>query len=149
MTRREERRIAFEPQLDGHLVILPWYARQRAPMGRPEEVRALCADRAVPVICFPRHCDSVSFYLGRDDLRSFREKQLRLLLVALHERPRTVILCTHRHTLTGLRPALPPDLRVAREVHFGLSEGLAEQLRTTMGETVLGLCDVVVIEKKE
>jgi 4-amino-4-deoxy-L-arabinose transferase-like glycosyltransferase len=132
-----------------HLVVLPWYAAQRAPMGRPEEVRALCGDRSVPVICYPRTCDSVSFYLGRDDLRSFREKQLALMLDALHERPRTVVLCTHRHTLKGLRAALPADLRVAHEVHFGLSEGLTERLRTAMGETVLGLCDVVVIERAE
>jgi 4-amino-4-deoxy-L-arabinose transferase-like glycosyltransferase len=132
-----------------HLVVLPWYAGQRAPMGRPDEVRALCGDPDLPIICFPRACDSVGFYLGRDDLRSFREKQLVMLLDALHERPRTVVLCTHRHTLTGLRAALPPDLRVAREVHFGLSEGLTERLRNAMGETVLGLSDVVVIERTE
>ncbi|HKI38211.1 MAG TPA: glycosyltransferase family 39 protein [Gemmataceae bacterium] len=140
---------AFGLMALAHLVVLPWYAGQRAPMGRPDEVRALCGDRGVPVICFPRSCDSVSFYLGRDDVRSFREKQMVLLLEALHERPRTVVLCTHRHTLTGLRAALPADLRVVREVHFGLSEGLTERLRGAMGETVLGLCDVVVIERIE
>ena len=140
---------AFGLMALAHLVVLPWYAGQRAPMGRPQEVRTLCGDRAVPVICFPRGCDSVSFYLGRDDLRSFREKQLVSLLDALHERPRTVVLCTHRHTLTGLRAALPADLRVIHAVHFGLSEGLMEQVRGAMGETVLGLCDVVVIERRE
>jgi 4-amino-4-deoxy-L-arabinose transferase-like glycosyltransferase len=132
-----------------HLVVLPWYAAQRAPMGRPDEVRALCGDPSVPVICFPRSCDSVSFYLGRDDLRSYREKQLALFLEELQRRPRTVVLCTHRHTLKGLRAALPADLRVAHETHFGLSEGLTERLRNAMGETVLGLCDVVVIERVE
>jgi 4-amino-4-deoxy-L-arabinose transferase-like glycosyltransferase len=140
---------AFTVMALAHLVVLPWYADQRAPMGRPDEVRALCGDRGVPVICFPRSCDSVGFYLGRDDLRSFREKQLVQLLDALHERPRTVVLCTHRHTLKGLLAALPPDLYVAHEVHFGLSEGLTERLRTSMGETVLGLCDVVVIERRD
>jgi 4-amino-4-deoxy-L-arabinose transferase-like glycosyltransferase len=138
---------AFALMAAGHLIILPWYAAQRAPMGRPHEVHVLCGDRDVPVICFPRSCDSVSFYLGRDDLRSFREKQMVALLEALHERPRTVVLCTHRHTLKGLRAALPADLRVAREIHFGLNEGLMERVRTTMGETALGLCDVVVIER--
>jgi 4-amino-4-deoxy-L-arabinose transferase-like glycosyltransferase len=140
---------AFALMALAHLVVLPWYAAQRAPMGRPAEVERLCGDRAVPVICFPRGCDSVSFYLGRDDLRSFREKELATLLDALHERPRTVVLCTHRHTLTGLRAALPADLRVTRAVHFGLSEGLMERVRNAMGETVLGLCDVVVIERTD
>jgi 4-amino-4-deoxy-L-arabinose transferase-like glycosyltransferase len=141
--------VAFGLMALAHLVVLPWYAGQRAPMGRPDEVRALCGDRDVPVICFPRSCDSVSFYLGRDDLRGFREKQLAALLDALHERPRTVVLCTHRHTLTGLRAALPADLRVTHASHFGLSEGLMERVRGAMGETVLGLCDVVVIERIE
>ncbi len=140
---------AFALMALAHLVVLPWYAGQRAPMGRPDEVRSLCGDHAVPVICFPRSCDSVAFYLGRDDLRSFREKQLVMLLDALHEQPRTVVLCTHRHTLTGLRAALPADLRVTHAVHFGLSEGLMERVRSAMGETVLGLCDVVIIERAE
>jgi len=140
---------AFALMALAHLVVLPWYAGQRAPMGRPDEVHALCGDRAVPVICFPRGCDSVAFYLGRDDLRSFREKQMVQFLDALHEQPRTVVLCTHRHTLKGLRAALPADLCVTREVHFGMSEGLTERLRNAMGETVLGLCDVIVIERRE
>jgi 4-amino-4-deoxy-L-arabinose transferase-like glycosyltransferase len=140
---------AFALMALAHLVVLPWYAGQRAPMGRPDEVRALCGDPDVAVICFPRSCDSVGFYLGRDDLRSFREKQMVQLLDALHERPRTVVLCTHRHTLAGLRPVIPADLRVVREVHFGLSDGLTERVRGAMGETVLGLCDVVVIERRE
>ena len=118
-------------------------------MGRPEEVRALCGDPAVPLICFPRGCDSVGFYLGRDDLRSFREKQMVQLLDALHEQPRTVVLCTPSAYVERPAPALPADLRVAREVHFGLSEDLTERLRNAMGETVLGLCDVVVIERRE
>src|SRR5262249_14198351 len=139
---------AFGVMALAHLVVLPWYADQRAPMGRPDEVRALCGDRAVPLICFPRSCDSVGFYLGRDDLRSFREKQLVQLLDALHERPRTVVLCTHRHTLKGLRAALPPDLSVTHEAHFGLSEDLTERLRTAMGEPVRGLGGVVVIERR-
>ncbi len=140
---------AFALMAAAHLVVLPWYAGQRAPMGRPDEVRALCGDRAVPLICFPRACDSVSFYLGRDDARTFREKELAALLDALRERPRTVVLCTHRHTLTGLRAALPADLRERRVVHFGLNEGLMERVRGAMGETVLGLCDVVVIERRD
>jgi len=132
-----------------HLAVLPWYAQQRAPLGRPDEVRELCREPDVAIICFPRSCDSVSFYLGRDDVRSFREKQMVQLLDALHEQPRTVVLCTHRHTLKGLRAALPGDLRVAREIHFGVSEGLSDKVRTALGETVLGLCDGVVIERRD
>ena len=131
----------------GHHVAVPWFARLRAPMGRPDEVRALCGDPAVPVLCYPRNCDSVAFYLGRDDLRGYRSKHTHLLVEELRRKPRTVVLCTHRHTLNGLRQALPPDLRVTRAVHFGLSGELTERLRGWLGETALGLCDIAVVEK--
>ncbi len=133
----------------GHHLLVPWFARQRAPMGRADEVRALCDDRDVPLVCYPRNCDSVSFYLGRDDVRAYRSKHTHLLIERLRERPRTVVLCTHRHTLTGLRQALPPDLRVVRATHFGLSEGLMEKVRSWLGETALGLCDIAVVERAD
>jgi hypothetical protein len=96
----------------------------------------------------------VAFYVGRDDLRSYRSKQTHLLIQFLQERPRTVLLFTHRHSLRGLRHALPPDLRLVKEKHFGLStiaglpEGLAQKLTWLMGETSLGLCDVAVVERR-
>src|SRR5262249_24884148 len=54
----------------GHFILVPWYARYRSPVGRFDAVARYCNDRGVPVICYPRECDSVSFYLGRDDLRA-------------------------------------------------------------------------------
>ncbi|HEY7308345.1 MAG TPA: glycosyltransferase family 39 protein, partial [Gemmataceae bacterium] len=53
----------------GHHVVTPWYAAYRSPVGRPEDVRRLCADKTTTVVCYPRNCDSVAFHLGRDDLR--------------------------------------------------------------------------------
>src|SRR5262249_55923294 len=55
-----------------HYVALPWYAAYRSPMSRPADVLSLCADRDASVVCYPRNCDSVAFYLGRDDLKTYR-----------------------------------------------------------------------------
>ncbi len=130
-----------------HLAGVPWFAGQRAAMGRPAPVLELCSDPDVPVLCFPRPCDSVAFYLGRDDVRPFRSKEVLKLVEQLREKPRTVVLCTHRHTLTALKQALSGDLRVVREVRVGPSGPWADRVRGWSGETALGLCDVAVIER--
>ena len=135
-----------------HHIALPWYAAYRSPMARPDEVRELCSDPTSPVVCYPRNCDSVSFYLGRADLRAYRSKEIEDLrdLVRLH--PRTVILCTHRHSLAALDELLPPEVSISRSCHFGLADipGLPRHwmkpLAKLMGETALGLADVSVIE---
>jgi hypothetical protein len=95
----------------------------------------------------------VSFYLGRDDLRSYRSKDIEDLRALVRAGPRTVILCTHRHSLRGLRELLPPEVRIVDEVHFGLRDipgvprAVMKPLTLLMGETALGLCDVAVVER--
>jgi hypothetical protein len=88
----------------GHYVGVPWYARFHSPMSRLDLVARYCADR--PVVCYPRNCDSAAFYLGRDDLVSFRSKQTPDLLRYAGQHPRTVVLFTHRHSPEGLGQAL-------------------------------------------
>ena len=135
-----------------HHVAAPWYADYRSPMHHPEEVRRLCADQSQPVVCYPRNCDSVAFYLGRDDLRSYRSKDIDDLRKLVRENPRTVILCTHRHSRQALHELLPPEVRIVEEVHVGLEElrwapgPLKKGLAVLMGETALGLSDLAVVE---
>lgn len=112
----------------GFLFILPWYAETRSPMNRADEVRTVCSDPAVPVVCFPRSVDSVAFYVGRADFHSFRSKQLGEFLDFLDRHPRVVVLFAHRHSLQLLHDRLPPHLRLA----------------TT---APLGLCDLAVVER--
>jgi len=136
----------------GQHFLLPWYAAYRSPMARADDVRALCTDPAIPVVCYGPNCDSVSFYLRRGDLRSFRSKEIDDLrdLVRLH--PRVVILCTHRHSLAALDELLPLEVAVAESRHFGLSDipGVPrpwmKPLAKLMGETALGLADIAVVE---
>jgi hypothetical protein len=135
-----------------HHVAWPWYAEYRSPMNRPEPVHRLCDDPAVTVVCYPRNCDSISFYLGRDDLRNYRSKSIEDLRRIVRTRPRTVILCTHRHSLQGLHQLLPPEVSITEEVRLGLADipgvppRLMKPLARLMGETALGLCDLAVVE---
>ncbi len=138
--------------LVAHWAALPWYARYRSPMSRPADVLAWCADRTMPVVCYPRNCDSVAFYLGRDDLRCFRSKDIEDLRTLVRIQPRTVILCTHRHSLQGLKQLLPPEVRIVQERRLGLGDipgvphWLMRPLAKLMGETALGLSDLAVVE---
>src|SRR5262249_52474841 len=100
-------------------VAVPWYARQRSPMGAPADVvRAQCSDPAAVVCCYPRSCDSVGFYLQRDDLQATRSKFVHVLIAELLTRERTVILFTHRHSFGLLKESLPPELTVEHAATF-------------------------------
>lgn len=146
--------LAFAVLALGHNLLLPWYATHRTPANRIGELRALCGSESLPIVTFPRNCDSVAFYLSRDDLRNFRSKETNHLILALRGQPRTVVLFSHRHALAALRFALPKDLQVVEEKHFGLGaipgipEPLLAPLNAMMGETSLGLCDAAIIERR-
>jgi hypothetical protein len=88
----------------GHYVAIPWYARFRSPMSRADEVARYCADR--PVICYPRNCDSVAFYLGRDDLMNYRSKETPQLIQFAQTQESATVLFTHRHSSEALRLVL-------------------------------------------
>ncbi len=107
-------------------------------MSLPEVVRGYCSDRAVPVVCYPRGCDSVSFYLGRDDLRSFRSKETGRLIEFLHRQPRTVVLFTHRHSPASLEHALPPGFRLT---------GLTRISKNWADMTRIDYCYMGVVER--
>ena len=126
---------------------VPWYAEQRSPAADREMIARYCGDRQATVICFPRNCDSVAFYMNRDDLRNVRSKQSQTLVEDLMNRPRTVVLFTHRHSLETLREVLPPQLRITEVTTLRKhlrTDSIADRLS---GDSAQGLCDVAVIER--
>jgi hypothetical protein len=133
--------------LFAHFIAVPWYARQRSPMGDRELITRFCGNEETPVICFPRNVDSVAFYLGRDDLRNIRTKASFNLIQDMLTRPRTVVLFTHRHSLGTLKEILPKNLRIAEEATLRRDTRDATVAEKLAGDSPWGLCDVAVIER--
>lgn len=140
--------IAFIVLMLLHHVGLPRYARMRSPMGEPEKVAKYCADRNQTVMCYPRSCDSVAFYLDRTDLKNVRSKYTQQLVEDLLERNRTVVLFTHRHSLEALRLIMPPDLVIVEVVSFRRDRDAGCFFDWLAGETPWGLCDLAVVERR-
>jgi hypothetical protein len=114
----------------GHGVVLPAIARARSPMAQTERMTTLCGDPNVPVICFPRHVDSVAFYVGRADFPAIHTKNMNQLLAELDKHARTVVLFGHRSSLASLKLFLPAHLQIVEAAP-------------------MGLCDIGVIERRD
>ncbi len=135
-------------------VVMPWYADFRSPLIAKNIIRELCIDESQAVVCYPRECNAVAFYLGRDDFKNYRSKDFDEFRDVLLSRKKTVVLCTHRHALQGLKQLLPDELQVMQEYRLNLKEPgflpkeLARKAPKLLGETALGLCDIAVIEHR-
>ncbi len=119
-----------------HYGVVPWYADLHSPMSRAAEVRRYCD--GTPVVCYPRPCDSVAFYLGRADFRSFRSKETPALLNYLGQQPRMVLLFTHRHSPDGLRSVLPSGWRLT---------GMTPISKSWLSFSKTGYCHMAVLER--
>jgi 4-amino-4-deoxy-L-arabinose transferase-like glycosyltransferase len=126
---------------------MPWYARERSPYGRPELVKRFVDDPDTTVLCFPRNCDSLAFYMNRSDMRNVRTRDVNQMFVDCHHRARTVILFTHNDSLAGFKETLPPSLGIVEEVSLRRKYGQGT-LDKLFGSTPWGLCDVVVVAPK-
>lgn len=135
-------------------VVMPWYADFRSPLMAKSIIRELCNDENQAVVCYPRECNAVAFYLGREDFKNYRSKDFDEFRDVLLSRKKTVVLCTHRHALQGLKQLLPDELEVMQEYRLNLKEPgflpkeLARKAPKLLGETALGLCDIAVIEHR-
>lgn len=127
---------------------LPWYANYRSPLRNPDVVEKFCSDSEVPVFTYPRNCDSVAFYLNRDDLKSVRSKYTQTLIEAMLAHPRCVVIFTHRHSYDGFKHLLPPQLRIAEMHSFRKSDREMDWIDKLVGDTPWGLCDLAVVERR-
>jgi 4-amino-4-deoxy-L-arabinose transferase-like glycosyltransferase len=146
--------LALVMQIAGHFVLVPWYAEYRSPLRQWPALAEHCGDSKTPLVCYPRMCHSVAFYLKRDDIVCYRGKEIDKLRRALRENPKTVMLLSHRHSLHALKQVLPPEFEIQHAVHFGLAAvpGVPEQwgreLAKALGETALDLADLIVVEPR-
>jgi hypothetical protein len=133
----------------GFLVVLPYYAQQRSPLRDRELISRLCADPTVPIICFPRNCDSVAFYTGRKDLQSLRGKQANDLLIKVLEVPTSVVLFTHDHSLSVFQLIMPDDIYLKEAVSLRKPKNQQTLFDRAIGANPWGLCDVAVVQHKK
>jgi 4-amino-4-deoxy-L-arabinose transferase-like glycosyltransferase len=75
-----------------------------------DQVRGAGAAADEPVLCYPRRWDSVSFYLGRDDIRAYEAGRLGELLADLRAGAGALVFVKDGAPLDGLRRALPAGL---------------------------------------
>jgi hypothetical protein len=90
--------------------LLPSYARRFALRGQVRPHAELCADRAVPVACYPRRWDSVSFYLRRDDVRVYGPGERADLIADLRRRPGMLLFVKSGPVLDELLKEMPEGL---------------------------------------
>ena len=131
-----------------HHYLMPWYAQERSPYGRPELVERFVSNPDTTVLCFPRNCDSLAFYKDRSDMHNIRSRDVNQMFVDCHHRPKTVILFTHYESLEGMRQILPPSLEIVETVTLKRRNGNAI-LDKLFGSTPWGLCDVAVVVPKD
>jgi 4-amino-4-deoxy-L-arabinose transferase-like glycosyltransferase len=132
-----------------HYIGLPWYAKERSPMGRPEQVTDSINDPAATVVTYPREISSVAFYTGRRDITPVRTKDANKLILESHFRPKTVVLFTHDHSLHGfketIRGAVGCSVTVTGTRDMRRKGGPA-WVNALLGGGPWGLCDIAVIE---
>jgi dolichol-phosphate mannosyltransferase len=92
-----------------HLV-LPGYARKFSMRGSLRPQAGLGLGRDVPVLCYPRRWDSVSYYLRRNDVRVFPRDRRPQLIAELRTRPETLLVVKSDRSLQEVLHDLPASL---------------------------------------
>jgi hypothetical protein len=90
--------------------LLPGYARKFSLRGLVRPLAASGAEERLPVVCYPRRWNSVSFYLRRDDVRVYTPAELPQLVEALRGRPETLVFVKTGAPLEALLAGLPPGM---------------------------------------
>lgn len=115
-------------------LFLPAYYRRFSLRAEILALKEAAADPRIPVICHPHQCDSVSFYLGRDDIRSYSREQRDDLIADLQHWPETVVFVKTGRVLDTFREALPESWEF---VPYGRSSWItAGVVRRRMGGSV-------------
>jgi dolichol-phosphate mannosyltransferase len=99
--------------------VLPGYVRKFSLRAQVRPQRDLGVDPDVPVVCYPHRWDSVSFYLGRNDVRAYHAGERARLIADLRARSNT-LLFIKSDTLDGLLRDLPVSLEFVPRAKNGM-----------------------------
>jgi 4-amino-4-deoxy-L-arabinose transferase-like glycosyltransferase/glycosyltransferase involved in cell wall biosynthesis len=106
----------FAMLFTGVYALLPGYARKFSLRG---QVRPLAAGQSLPIVSYPRRWDSVSFYLGRDDVETYGTGELAQLVEQLRGRAETLVIVKTGAPLEALLARLPPGMEFVPEGRQG------------------------------
>jgi 4-amino-4-deoxy-L-arabinose transferase-like glycosyltransferase len=104
------------------VVILPPYHERFALRECVLDCRAAASEPGVKVMCYQRSWDSVSFYLGRDDVLIFGADQEEAMRAELERSPRVLVFFKTGRSGEALRRALPASRRLVPERRVGFVE---------------------------
>jgi hypothetical protein len=131
--------LTFLVLLGGVHHVLPHYARKFSlrPIVRPHG--QCCAARNVPVVCYPRRWDSVSFYLRRDDVRVYTARQKGELIEQLRQAPDTLLIVKSERYLDDLLGQMPASLEFVPQgrqgtVTLGVVQARTKTLYAGLGQ---------------
>jgi 4-amino-4-deoxy-L-arabinose transferase-like glycosyltransferase len=102
--------LTFLTLLMGLHSALPAYAARYSMRSQVRKLAELSRDGDVPVVCYPRRWDSVSFYLGRCDARIYEAHQRLALVEDLRAHPETVAVIKSERYLQEFIDNLPTSL---------------------------------------
>ena len=103
----------------GAQLILPGYAKRFAMRNQVRGQMAAAQDPSVPVICYPRGWDSVTFYLERSDVRVYTRDQRSMLVNDLTHEPRTLAFVKAGQSLSEFLRALPRSMEFIEQGQRG------------------------------
>jgi hypothetical protein len=89
----------------------PGYAHKFSVRAQVRPQRCFADDPALPIACYPHRWDSVSFYLGRDDVATYSAAQKDLLIRDVARRPQTLIFVKSDHYRADMVKSLPANLQ--------------------------------------
>jgi hypothetical protein len=89
----------------------PGYAHKFSVRAEVRPQKCFADDPTLPVACYPHRWDSVSFYLGRDDIATYSAAERDLFIRDLATRPRTLVFVKSDRYCADLVRSLPSNLQ--------------------------------------
>jgi dolichol-phosphate mannosyltransferase len=122
-------------------LLMPGYERRFALRAEVSAQQAAVANPSIPVVCYPRRWDSVSFYLRRGDVQVFGPRQWPEMVAELRRQPSTLVFIksdnAHSQPLKEFLGQLPASLEFTPLARHGIVTAGVVQRRAEAPSTVL------------
>jgi 4-amino-4-deoxy-L-arabinose transferase-like glycosyltransferase len=110
-------------------LIFPAYHRKFSLRAQVRSVRNASCREEVPIVCYPHAWDSINFYLGRQDVRTYGPSERDRLITDLQDAPETVMFVKTGPALDDLLRRFPPSLQFVPSSHGEIATAGIVRLR--------------------